>query len=233
MLNQFKSRLRRFGQETDGYITLEAMIVLPGLLWLFAASWVYFDVFREQSVNQKANYTIGDMISRETDPVNDEYIDNALNLLTTLNKSDNLSTDLRVTVVKYNAKNRKYQVVWSQARGNYPPLANNDMRHYTDRLPIMANNDQVIVVETWDDYIPDFRGVGLGAFEIKTYSFTRPRFAPQILYSNSSTSGNNGFGNGDQDAPGGSLCNNNAENATDCSNADGSENVEPGKGKGA
>ncbi|WP_186009190.1 pilus assembly protein TadG-related protein [Tropicibacter naphthalenivorans] len=30
---------------------------------------------------------------------------------------------------------------------------------------------------------------------------------------------NNGFGNGDQDAPGNSLCNNNAENATDCDDA--------------
>ncbi|MFZ5962143.1 TadE/TadG family type IV pilus assembly protein [Thalassococcus sp. BH17M4-6] len=232
MLTQLKSRLRRFGKDTDGYVTIEAMIILPGLIWLFAASWVYFDVFREQSINQKANYTIGDMLSRETDPITDEYIDNAYKLLLNLNKSEAAKTDLRITVVRYNAKNRKYQVVWSAARGVPEPLANNSMRHYEDRLPIMANNDQVIVVETWDDYLPDFRGVGLDAFDITTYSFTRPRFAPQILYS-SVKDENNGWGNGDQTAPGGSLCNNEAENATDCENADGEENVEPSQDKGA
>lgn len=226
MLKKFTSRLRRFGTETDGYVSLEAMIVLPGLIWLFAASWVYFDVMRQQSVNQKANYVIGDMVSRETDPVDDPYIDNARKLLYLVDKSQGDETDLRITVVRYNAKNRKYQVVWSESRGAYPPLGNGDMANYEDRLPIMAHYDQVVVVETWDDYIPAFRGVGLDAFRIKTYSFTRPRFAPQILHADMINE-NNGFGNGDQDAPGGSLCTNNAENATECENANGKNNVEP------
>ncbi|MGR3271037.1 hypothetical protein DU478_10785 [Thalassococcus profundi] len=234
MLNKITSRLRRFGRDTDGYVTTEAMIVLPALLWLFAACWVYFDLSRESSVNQKANYTIGDMISRETDPITPEYIDNTYKLLMAMNESDAVSTDMRITVVKFNAKNGNYQVVWSEARGNPEPLANNMMRHYEDRLPIMANNDQVVIVETWDDYWADFRGVGMDFFEIRTYSFTRPRFAPQILYASSEDDGqDNGWGNGDQDAPGGSLCNNNAENATDCANDNGEENVEPSKkGKG-
>ena len=59
----FKKRLRAFAEDTQGYITVEAVIVLPALLWLFGVGWVYFDAFRQQSVNQKANYVIGDMIS--------------------------------------------------------------------------------------------------------------------------------------------------------------------------
>jgi Flp pilus assembly protein TadG len=233
MLKKFTSRLRRFGAETDGYITLEAMIVLPGLLWLFAASWVYFDVFRQQSVNQKANYTIGDMISRETNPVDDSYIDNARKLLYLVDKSEGAETDLRVTVVLYNQKKDKYEVVWSESRGAYPELTTANMPDYRQRLPVMANMDQVIVVETWDDYVPAFRGVGLDFFRITTYSFTRPRFTPQILHADM-VKGNNGFGNGDQDAPGGSLCNNNAENAGGdgtCANEDGAKNNEPKKKK--
>ncbi len=229
MKSILKNRLRRFLDDSQGYITLEAMIVMPVLLWLFGAGWVYFDVMRQQSVNQKANYVIGDMISRETDPVDDEYINNAMNLLYMLNKSQDTESDLRVTVIRYDADQNRWNVVWSEARGDYAAL-NGNMSDYSDRLPVAANQDQLIVVETWDDYNPIF-SVGLNAFEITTYSFTRPRFAPQILFTNSSD--NNGWGNGDQDAPGGSLCTNNAENAdegassSECINADGSENIEP------
>ncbi len=181
MLKFLSRRLRHFREDTQGYITLEAMIVMPALLWLFAASWVYFDVFRQQSINQKANYTIGDMLSRETSPVNDSYIDNTRELLYLLNKSQGAELDLRVTVVRYRDSGQNYRVVWSESRGAEPALTDSDMALYLDRLPVMANNDQVILVETWDDYRPAF-SVGLGDFRITTYSFTRPRYAPQILF---------------------------------------------------
>ncbi|MCR8548139.1 hypothetical protein M4578_09880, partial [Salipiger sp. P9] len=227
-----KRHLRRFSSDTEGYVSVEVMIMLPVLFLLFGASWVYFDVFRQQAINQKANYTIGDMISRETDPIDGIYIDNTFKLLGMLTKNpveiDELtgtySADMRITVVRYNGKNDKYQVVWSVARGDLEPLANNVMRNYIDRLPVMVDNAQVVLVETAEDYNPIF-SVGLDAFQIQTYSFTHPRYAPQVLWDD--TSGNNGWGNGDQDAPGGSLCNNNAENATECTNEDGSQNVEP------
>ncbi|MDU8911228.1 hypothetical protein [Aestuariicoccus sp. MJ-SS9] len=137
-----------------------------------------------------------------------------------LNKSQGDETDLRITVVRYNENNAKYQVVWSESRGDYPPLADNMMKDYQDRLPMMAHNDSV--VETWDDYDPVFK-VALDPFEIVTYSFTRPRHAPQLLYAGE----NNGWINDDQSAPDGSECTNNAENWDACTN-----NVEPGKGKG-
>ncbi|KMK66334.1 TadE/TadG family type IV pilus assembly protein [Puniceibacterium sp. IMCC21224] len=220
MLNQLKARLRRFSDDTDGYITVEAMIVLPVLLWLFGASWVYFDAFRQQGVNQKANYTIGDMISRETDPLDDEYIDNTRDLLYLLNKSQGNESDLRITIVRYDGGSDGYDVVWSEARGNYGPLDDADMRDYADRLPVMAHNDQVILVETWDDYHSAMQ-VGLDDFEIKTYSFTRPRFAPQVMYVGDS--GNNSWGGGDPD---GSFCDT-SHAVTTCSNEDGSNNIEP------
>ena len=70
-------------------------------------------------------------------------------------------------------------------------------------------------------------------FDITTYSFTRPRFASQVIlegYNDGSGKHwqNNGHGNGDQDAPGGSLCNNEAENATNCAQT----TTEPTNGKG-
>ncbi|APX23523.1 hypothetical protein GCM10011326_36900 [Salipiger profundus] len=229
---RLKSRLRRFAQETEGYVTLEVAIMIPALFVLFAAAWVYFDVIRQQAINQKANYAIGDMISRETDPVNSTYMDNAYRLLGLLTRNVVTpdpatglhSSDLRVSVAEYNANNQTYKLIWSAARGDYPELTNGDMDDYLSRLPVLMNKAQLVIVETWEDYHPIFR-VGLDAFEIRTYSFTHPRYASQVLWEGQ----NNGWGNGDQDAPGNSLCNNNAENATDCTNEDGTNNVEPNK----
>lgn len=178
------SRLRRFFADTQGYITLEALIVLPILLWLFGAGWVYFDAFRQQSVSQKANYVIGDMISRETDPISGVYISNARKLLRELTKTSGTDSDLRVTVVQYDSDDGGWSVIWSKKRGNQSVLRTSDMSDFTTRLPTANSGDQLILVETWDLHEPIF-DVGLSDFEITTYSFTRPRYTPQVVFSNS------------------------------------------------
>ncbi|QFS83856.1 hypothetical protein FIU97_13995 [Roseivivax sp. THAF40] len=238
MLNAIKQTLSRFRREDTGSISVEAAIVLPAMMMLFFVTWVWFDVSRQQSVNQKANYTIGDAISRETEPLDNTYIDSSYALAQSLTRSSAAEMDLRISVVEYNNKGGGgYELLWSEARGGYPALKNNDLNGMEHRLPIMSNGDQVILVETWEDYAPA-ANVGLSDFEIETYSFTRPRFAPQILFAGKTFNQNNGWGNGDQDAPGGSLCNNNAENADEgaaadeCQdNADGKENQGNGKSK--
>lgn len=176
------ARLRAFSRDTRGYVTVEAMIVLPVLLWIFGVGWVYFDAYRQQSVNQKANYTIGDMLSRQTDPVGDSYIDSAFNLLRLLNKGAEPDTSMRVTVVQYRADSDSWRVQWSEARGGGSALSTADMTDYAERLPVVSDATQLILVETWDEYAPVFQ-VGLGDFTIKTYSFTAPRYAPQLVWS--------------------------------------------------
>lgn len=233
MKNSIKARLRRFAGETDGVVTTEVAIMIPILFVLFAACWVYFDVFRQQGINQKANYAIGDMISRETEILDDTYIDSSYNLFGVLTRTPVIAdevtglhpSDLRITVVSYKQAGNKYSVEWSAARGDVETLRTQDLTNYTERLPTMMDASQIVLVETWEDYNPTF-SVGLDPFVIRTYSFTHPRYAPQVLYAGADGD-NNGWGNGDQDASGNSLCNNNAENATDCTNEDGSANVEP------
>lgn len=237
MFSTVKNATTRFGRDERGNISVEAMIVFPTLLVLFAVSWVFFDVMRQQSVNQKANYTIGDILSRETEMLDETYIDNAHNLLFHLTKAQGTDADLRVSVVQYNenggGNNGTYEMVWSKARGDWSPLTDGDIATYQPRLPILAPGDQTILVETRDLYVPTFTPIGLETFDITTYSFTRPRFAPQLIFVGINDGSdkrwqNNGWGNGDQDAPGGSLCNNNAENATNCT---GSGQGGNGKGK--
>lgn len=206
--------LARFRRDQEGYVTLEAMIIMPVLLWLFAACWVYFDAFRQQSVNQKANFVISDMLSRETASIDDAYVDSSYELLKLLTQAEATGTSLRLTLVEYDAKKENWDFLWSDSRGAPSALNNGDMGDYQNRLPIAMDGDQLIIVETWDDHNPVFN-VGLNDFTITAYSFNRPRYAPKMVIADLQGQ-NNGWGNGDQDAPGGSLCNNNAQNGGSC-----------------
>lgn len=245
MTARIHERVSRFIRDTKGDATLEAVIILPALIVIFAISWLYFDVMRQQAINQKANYTIGDIISRETEILDDTYIDNARNLLFHLAQAQGDDIDLRISVVQYNKKgngvsngNETYDLVWSVARGDWPALTQGDMTTYLPALPILAVGDQTIIVESRDWYQPLVHLANDG-FDITTYSFTRPRFASQVIFEGANDGSdkvwqNNGWGNGDQDAPGGSLCNNNAENADegDASDECAATTSEPTNGKG-
>lgn len=56
-------------------------------------------------------------------------------------------------------------------------------------IPVMPNNEILIVVQTEVVYEPYFN-VGLDAFMFKNTSYTRPRFAPDnICYSHSGSEG--------------------------------------------
>jgi hypothetical protein len=245
MTARIPKSVSRFLRDTKGDASLEAIIILPALIVIFAISWLYFDVMRQQAINQKANYTIGDIISRETEILDDEYIDSARDLLFHLAQAQGDDVDLRISVVQYNKNgtglsigNETYDLVWSAARGDWSALTQGDMTTYRPLLPILAVGDQTIIVETRDWYQPLVHLANDG-FDIATYSFTRPRFASQVIFEGANdgsgkTWQNNGWGNGDQDAPGGSLCNNNAENADegDASAECASTTTKPTNGKG-
>lgn len=177
----FASVFKGFACDTRGTINVEAIIVFPALLFFFGVGWTYFDAFRQQAVNQKANYVISDMISRETEPLTPNYISNAQQLLRTLTRPGVQDSDIRITVVKYSADLADWELKWSRARGGHPALQTADMATYRDHLPQGVGGEELVLVETWDPFDPVFK-VGLDAFDIRTYSFTRPRYAPQLVF---------------------------------------------------
>ena len=201
MMIKTKSVLSRFARDTKGSVSAEAVILFPALAVIFAASWVYFDVMRQQSISIKANYTIGDIISRETEVLDDTYITNLRRMMFYLTKASGEDVDLRVTVVQYNEGSDNHDVIWSERRGDWPVLSDGDMADYAERLPLMADADQLILVETRDAYTPTFQVSGIGPFDIETYSFTRPRFASQVIFEGvNDGSGANGT-EGPEDTP--------------------------------
>ena len=179
-LNAILRRARAVRQDESGSIAVETLLMVPLLAWAFVSTLAYFDAYRAEAISTKASLTIADMISRETGFVTDEYLSGAENLLEFLTIDDD-DADLRVTVIRWDEDDSKYYVVWSRERGPREDLVDADLTLLTGQLPILANNERIIVVETWTDYTPAY-SVGLSEYTLKTWDFIRPRFTNQLCY---------------------------------------------------
>ncbi|MCX8224499.1 MAG: hypothetical protein OTI35_00380 [Sulfitobacter sp.] len=172
--------MRKFARQDEGSVSLEAMILMPMVFWVFAAMFSIFETYKELSLNQKAAYTIGDMISRETVPIDTEYLDGAQHLLNYITNSQEQS-DLRVTSLKFNDADNRFYVDWSRSRGSVLPATDSDVATWTDRLPSIPNDEYIVVTETMTTFSPPFN-IGLGTPNIENFVFTRARYAPRVLF---------------------------------------------------
>lgn len=183
MLNRLMQKLRRFARDTRGQASIELVIFTPLLLACMTAGYVYFDAYRQKTVNTNAAYTISDALSRETDVINGDYMDGLHELLEFLTHSND-QVGIRVTMVRWNKNKNAYRRDWSKTRGPLYPLKNRDLNTtLVENLPTMLHNERVIVVETSTTYSPIFNVPGLDEQELYNFAFTRPRFAPQLVWS--------------------------------------------------
>ncbi len=174
---------KRFANEEDGSWSLEIIILTPAMF--FALLFVYdaFYGFRMNSVNQKVAFTISDMVSRETTPIDDAYVSGSLELFKFMTAAHNNNASIRITAVKYDGENDKFELEWSEGRGNIIGATPAEVENWKDRLPNMPDNEIITVVETYVDFEPVFN-IGFEDRLIYNFVFTRPRYAPQVLYDN-------------------------------------------------
>lgn len=166
--------LRRFSRNEDGLIAVEALILIPILFFGFAAIYTFFDAYRQSAINLKATYTIGDLVSRETETINNTYIDSMLDLYGNMTRSGS-EVKLRVSVIRYDEGTDNYYVDWSANRGFPEALSDTSVAMIRSRLPVMPDEERVILVESLNRYEPPFE-VGLSTVEMDNFVFTRPRF---------------------------------------------------------
>ncbi|MEO1732572.1 MAG: pilus assembly protein [Pseudomonadota bacterium] len=177
------SHWRRFLDDTRGSTSVEFIICMPMLFWAFMAMYTFFDGYRQSAINLKAAYTVGDILSRETQAIDDDFIDSMHDLYQFLTTSGS-STALRVTVIRWDEDDDRYYLDWSEARGGYQALQNSDVLLLEDDLPVMPDQERVILVETSNSWTPLFAGTGLSVTDLDNFVFTSPRFAPQLAFSN-------------------------------------------------
>ncbi|AHD01504.1 TadE/TadG family type IV pilus assembly protein [Leisingera methylohalidivorans] len=188
---------RRFLDGTQGNVSIEFAFYAPLLLGLFASIYTFFDAFRQESINLKAAYTVSDLISRETNYVNEAYIDSMHALASELVRSDTtLST--RISVVRWDEDDQRYYVDWSKVRGSaFQEWADGSINTVKDKLPVMPDQERVILVETWNEIDPAFN-IGIPLMDVQNFVFSRPRFAPQVVFIENKGNGNNHNDNAEQ-----------------------------------
>ena len=81
--------ISRTARDERGSFSVEAILMFPMLVWAFMAMFVFFEGLRESNINLKATYTISDLLSRETDLIDQTYLDGMNNIYAWLSRSAN------------------------------------------------------------------------------------------------------------------------------------------------
>lgn len=176
-------RVKDFVCGTEGTVTIESLFALPLLVLWYVASLVFFDGFHFLNIQEKAAYTISDLISREqeTAEIDQAYIDGMNDVFDYLVNYEG-NTWIRVTSVTYDSTQttNKYRLEWSGATNGqtaYVTHAELNTTVMQTRLPTTIGADEsVILVETSMVYNPPFN-VGLAQQTFGSFIFTPPRFA--------------------------------------------------------
>jgi len=178
----------RFHRDEEASLSVEAVLVLPLLLWAFAASYAFFDIYRVRSLALKGNYAISDLLSRETEAIDQDYLDGMERVYRYLTSSDQNSW-IRVTVVHCTANcdqdSRTLEADWSEATGGVATYSNADvMTKLNPLVPWMVQGQRVIVMESSMHYEPPLSQalVGLGQSTFFDTVLTRPRFSEQVCW---------------------------------------------------
>ncbi|MCG3268876.1 TadE/TadG family type IV pilus assembly protein [Yoonia sp. I 8.24] len=178
---KIKSLLQDFRDDESGVIAIELLLVVPILVWALLSTLVYFDAFKTESISTRMSMTIADMFSREVE-VDNTFINGAHDLLEALTPSAD-APDMRITVYTFDESDDQYDRVWSRNRGSYySNHTNATLRAESDRLPILSDGDNAILVETHTEYSAPF-SIGIGPFletnlddlSFDTFTVIRPR----------------------------------------------------------
>lgn len=176
MRQTIATRLRQFRDDEGAFISVETILIMPLLMWVFMALFVYWDAFRAENTSVKASYVLADMISRENAAVNAAYV-NGMHLVFRYMVDTQEDTWIRVTSVQFRQSDNSYRVLWSRTTNatRAPIHTHATMAVNRPRLPNLADTDTVIVVETWRRFTPPFM-VGLDRRTFNEFTVMRPRF---------------------------------------------------------
>jgi hypothetical protein len=184
MTTSIKSRpFSRFLREESGVLLAETVIILPILIWAFLGLYVYWDAYRSVTTVQKAAYTISDMISREMNSIDNDYITGLDDVMEYLVDEDQ-DVATRVTSVAWSVDNQRFEVHWSRSDGpELSPLTTGSLQPLASQIPEMAEGDFAVIVEVRVPYSAAF-DVGLTTDYLSEFIVTRPRFLRCIVLDN-------------------------------------------------
>lgn len=186
----FVSRFcRKFRSEQSGSMSIEAVFAFPMLLWAATATYTFFDAYKAQNATYRANYTISDMLSRETNSVNANYMNGLFKVFRFMTLADANESWIRVSELQCvsgctDEETRVLEFEWSHGVNGARNLTNADFAFYGNKIPLLAQGDRLVLIETSMNYKPPFANslVSFPERNLVSHVVTRPRFAPQILW---------------------------------------------------
>lgn len=176
-----KRILARFKADKTGVMTLEFMILLPILLMWFAGMFVFFDAFHKWMKSLKASYTVADLLTRQT-VIDDAFIFALDGVFDSISQTKNKDgTWLRVSQVR--KIDDALEMLWTT------PTYSNDVEgvlefsieDVRDNIPLMANNEYVIVVQSYRPFSPVFDWVGLDVTTFSNIVVAPLRFSSSLI----------------------------------------------------
>lgn len=180
-MNRFFSHIIGwFRDDRSGTVGVEAVLVLPLLAWAYLAMFVYWEAFRVENTNTKAAYTLADMLSREANPIDLDYIDGMGKLYGFLTH-EQFPTSIRVSSIGWDTTTNNYKVLWSRTAGYAVELATADVEKMETILPAFPAGDTIVLVETDLSYTPSFN-IGLSARAMTQFVYMRPRFVSAVPF---------------------------------------------------
>jgi len=179
---RLRNQLKSFIKDREGTIIVEMVLVTPLLALALYTAYVFFDAYRIRNTAQKATYTVSDLLSRQTAAVDEAYLEGIKNIFDYLAKTDPVDTGLRITSMTYDKEQAATFVQWSHAMGNVEiELTDQDLIDLEDRIPQIADDDTLILVESFISYEPPMKRV-IPSQNFKTFTPVSPRFAPKLAW---------------------------------------------------
>ena len=190
ILNAF----RYFRTDQRGSLSVEAVLAVPMLFWAATATFTFYDAFKAQNASYRANYTISDMLSRETDAIDQSYLDGLHKVFRYMTHTGPEDSWIRISVVRCSSlcadeDNRVLSFDWSKGASGARDLTDTDLLFYRTIIPLMATGNRLILVETSREYLPPFANalVSFAARDLVSHVVTRPRFAPRLCWETCAT----------------------------------------------
>lgn len=178
--------ITKFLRDETANMTIEFVVILPLLILWYVGTLVFFDAYKSRMQADAAAYTVADIMSRfeATDSrpgIIMDDIDELLLLRTSILPSVPAGGWLRFSSVHYDDDTGTYDVRWScvATGGQIERLV--DATIPLNEMPLMLDDEVVILVESAVPYRPLVDWVGIVERNWVTRATVSPRFEVEIL----------------------------------------------------
>jgi len=176
MKRKFLNLIKGKSRDEEGATTVEFMLVMPLIIFWFAGSFTFFDAYSEWTRSVKATYTVADVMSRQFS-MKQDYEEDMNSLFASIMGEASNDTYVRITSIK--KENNALKIDWARASGLHAPMANNS-EIPTELIPNILNDEAVILVESYMDFVPFQDYVGLVSRQLENRVVINPRFTSKL-----------------------------------------------------